>query len=92
MANKDSVSYGYQTQVNGAEEENKFLRESVENLERELEKFRRNPLISCEVRDIIDDKLLVRLPNGNEFLVDVAEGAGKISIGDSVLAEQKNLT
>ncbi|MBW3016022.1 AAA family ATPase, partial [Candidatus Woesearchaeota archaeon] len=72
--------------------ENKFLRESVENLERELEKFRRNPLISCEVRDIIDDKLLVRLPNGNEFLVDVAEGAGKISIGDSVLAEQKNLT
>jgi len=89
---KDSVTYGYQADVSGLEEENRFLRESVENLERELEKFKRTPLIACEVRDFIDSKALIRLPNGNEFLVDVTEGCEKISVGDMVLAEQKNLT
>ncbi len=89
---KDSIAYGYQTDVNGLEEENRFLRESVENLERELEKFKRTPLISCEVRDIIEGKALIRLPNGNEFLVDVTEGCEKLSAGDMILAEQKNLT
>lgn len=89
---KDSVTYGYQADVSGLEEENRFLRESVENLERELEKFKRTPLISCEVRDLIDNKALIRLPNGNEFLVDVSEGCERLAVGDMVLAEQKNLT
>src|SRR3990172_4152905 len=89
---KDSIAYGYQTDVNGLEEENRFLRESVENLERELEKFKRTPLISCEVRDLVDGRALVRLPNGNEFLVEISEGCEKLVVGDMVLAEQKNLT
>ena len=88
---KDSVSYGYQTNVSGLEEENRFLRESVENLERELEKFKHTPLISCEVRDLIDGKAMLRLTNGNEFLVDILDSCEKLSIGDMVLAEQKNL-
>lgn len=93
MANgKDSVAFGYTTNVNNLEEENRFLRESIENLEKELEKFKRTPLIVCEVRDFIDKKALVRLPNGNEFLVDLIEGVDKIAPGDMVLAEQKNLT
>ena len=89
---KDSVTYGYQADVSGMEEENRFLRESVENLERELEKFKRTPLIACEVRDLIDEKILIRLPNGNEFLVELTEGCEKLAVGDMVLAEQKNLT
>lgn len=88
---KGSVAYGYATNVNGLEEENRFLRESVENLERELEKFKRTPLILSEVRDTIDGKALIRLPNGNEFLVDKLDDAD-IKTGDFVLAEQKNLT
>lgn len=91
-SSKDSVSFGYQTDVSGLEEENRFLRESVENLERELEKFKRTPLISCEIRDLVGDKALVRLPNGNEFLVEIMEGCEKLAVGDMVLAEQKNLT
>lgn len=88
-----SFSYGYRADVSGIEEENKFLRESVENLERELDKFKRTPLICCEVRDMIDDNTaLIKLPNGNEFLVDVIEDCGKLSRGEAVLAEQKNLT
>jgi proteasome regulatory subunit len=89
---KDSVSFSYQADVSGMEEENRFLRESVENLERELEKFRRTPLIACEVRDFVDGKALIRLPNGNEFLVDIMNGCEKLAVGDIVLAEQKNLT
>jgi proteasome regulatory subunit len=89
---KDGLSFGYSTNISGIEEENRFLKESVENLERELEKFKKTPLISCEVRDLIDDKVLIRLPNGNEFLVDVSTSCEKLVIGDTILAEQKNLT
>lgn len=92
MAEEKGVSFGYQTTYGGLEEENKFLRESVSNLERELEKFKRTPLILCEVRDIIEEKALIRLPNGNEFLVDQVSGLDKLTPGDAVLAEQKNLT
>lgn len=88
----DDVSYSYATSVNGLEEENRFLRESVDNLERELEKFRKAPLISCEVRDLHESKALVRLPNGNEFFVEIASNCENIAPGDTVLAEQKNLT
>ncbi|RJQ18682.1 AAA family ATPase [Candidatus Woesearchaeota archaeon] len=86
------ISFGYQTTYGGVEEENKFLRESVTNLERELEKFKRTPLILCEVREVMEDKALIRLPNGNEFLVDVVSGLTGLLPGDNVLAEQKNLT
>jgi proteasome regulatory subunit len=88
----DDVSYSYATDVNGLEEENRFLRESVGNLERELEKFRKAPLIACEIRDVIESRALVRLPNGNEFFVEIATDCERLLPGDSVLAEQKNLT
>lgn len=89
---KDGLSFGYSTNISGIEEENRFLKESVENLERELEKFKKTPLISCEIRDLIDDKALIRLPNGNEFLVDISTSCEKLAIGDTILSEQKNLT
>lgn len=88
----NDVSYSYATNVSGLEEENRFLRESIDNLEKELEKFRRSPLIACEVRDVFDNHALVRLPNGNEFFVEIAAECGQLLPGDSVLAEQKNLT
>ena len=62
-----NIAYSYVTQISDLEEENKFLKESLENLEKELEKFKKTPLIACEVKDIIDDNILVRLPNGNEL-------------------------
>lgn len=88
----DSIMYSYAMNLSGLEEENRFLRESLENLEKELEKFKHTPLIACEVRDIVDGKVLVRMPNGNEFLVDVAQSCTNLLPGDGVLAEQKNLT
>ena len=88
----DSIMYSYAMNLSGLEEENRFLRESIENLEKELEKFKHTPLIACEVREVFEGKALVRMPNGNEFLVDVAQSCLGVLPGDGVLAEQKNLT
>ncbi|PIN81458.1 proteasome-activating nucleotidase [Candidatus Woesearchaeota archaeon CG10_big_fil_rev_8_21_14_0_10_30_7] len=84
--------YSYATQVSGLEEENKLLKQSLQNLEGELRKYKKTPLISCEVRDIIKDNALIRLPNGNEFFVEISSKCEPLSSGDWVLAEQKNLT
>ena len=46
----------------------------------------------CEIRDLTEDGALIKLQNGNSFLVAISEGAGKLKPGDTVLAEQKNLT
>ncbi|MBI4919027.1 AAA family ATPase [archaeon] len=84
--------YSYATQVSGLEEENKLLKQTLQNLEGELQKYKKTPLISCEVRDLLEDKGLIRLPNGNEFLVEISSKCEPINPGDWVLAEQKNLT
>jgi proteasome regulatory subunit len=88
----DAAFYAYLNNVTGLEDENRALKEHNETLERELEKFRRAPLIVCEIRDIVDDKFLVRLPNGNEFLVEASAECEPLRSGDGVVAEQKNLT
>ncbi len=88
-----NIVYTHVTQISDLEEENKFLKDSLESLEKELQKYKKTPLIACEIRDIIEDKALVRLPNGNEFLVDVSTNCeSPLLPGESVLAEQKNLT
>jgi proteasome regulatory subunit len=88
----EQAMFQYVAGLSGLEEENRMLKESVDNLEREVEKFKRTPLIVCEIRDLVGDKALVRLPNGNEFVVEIAKNCEKLKPGDGVLAEQKNLT
>jgi len=88
----DAAFFSYVSNVTGLEEENRALKEHNENLERELDKFKRAPLIVCEIRDMIEDKAVVRLPNGNEFLVEIGHECQHLKPGDGVLAEQKNLT
>ncbi len=88
----NSIIVGYTTDIQSLEEENRLLRESVNNLKRELEKFQHPPLLVAEVKDIIDDNVLIKLNNGNEFFVGVGLETEDLSPGDSVLVEQKNLT
>jgi len=90
--NKEDIMYKYSMNISGLEEENRILRETIEHLKNEVEKYRENPLLVCEVKDLIDDKALIRLQNGNEFLVNVSRECKELRPGDFVLAEQKNLT
>lgn len=88
----ESAFYAYVNNVSGLEDENRALKEHNETLERELDKFRRAPLIVCEVRELVEHQALIRLPNGNEFLVEVSTDCEPLVPGDGVVAEQKNLT
>jgi len=88
----DNAIYTYASNVSGLEEENRILKESLGSLGKELEKFKRTPLLVCEVKDKIDGKFLLRLSNGNEFLVEKSSDCKDLDVGDAVLAEQKNLT
>ncbi len=70
----DNVVFSYDTDVNTLEEENKFLRETIESLRQEVEIFKKPPLLVCEVKEPQDGKSIVKLQNGNEFLVEVSSG------------------
>ena len=87
-----SIIAGYSTDIQTLEDENRLLKETVTNLKREMEKYQQVPLLVAEIKDIIEGKILLRLNNGNEFYVGVAEGVKDLMPGDSVLVEQKNLT
>jgi proteasome regulatory subunit len=88
----DSVIYSYSTEGNQTNEENKILRETVNKLKEELDRYKSPPLMVCEVRNVFGKEAIVRLPNGNKFYVSVSDECGKVKPGDMVLADQKNLT
>ncbi len=75
------------------EEENELLRDSLRELQEELEKFRKPPLIVSSVVDVISpEKVVVRL-NSGDFCVNVAkELVGKLEPDDRVILEQRSLT
>lgn len=87
----DSVIYSYSTESSQTSEENRILKDTLNKMREELEKFKAPPLMVCEVRNVFDKEAVVRLPNGNQFYVSVSSECGKIRPGDVVLADQKNL-
>lgn len=88
----DSVIYSYTTDSSQLSEENKILKETVNKLKEELDKFKTNPLMVCEVGQIFGKEAVLKLPNGNQFYVDISQDCKKLKSGDMVLADQKNLT
>src|SRR3990167_3255290 len=88
----DSVIYSHTTSGGQLEEENKILKETAHKLREELELFRKPPLMVCEINDIVNDTAIVKIPNGNQFLVNISKDCEILKPGDTVLAEQKNLT
>jgi proteasome regulatory subunit len=73
------------------QEENKFLKASLFSMKAEMAKFKEIPLLVCDVKRVIDRKAVIKIPNGNCFYVNIANGVCAES-GDSVLVEQKSLT
>lgn len=88
----DKYIFRYSIDANSLEEENKLLKTTLEHLKDELDKVKESPLMVCEVKEIIDKKAIIKIPNGNEFLVNILEGLKGVKPGDGVLVEQKNLT
>ncbi|MCF7862342.1 AAA family ATPase [Candidatus Woesearchaeota archaeon] len=88
----DRVIYTYTADVSSLEEENRLLRETVSNLKAEVDRFRRNPLMICEIKEITGKNAIIKIPNGSEFFVDVSQDCKGLKAGDTVLVEQKNLT
>jgi proteasome regulatory subunit len=78
--------------ITSSEQENKLLRETIEKLENELERIRTPPLLIAELVEIIGQKAIVKLDNGNQFYVSLISNIEKLVPGDFVLLEQKNLT
>ncbi|MBS3159759.1 AAA family ATPase [Candidatus Woesearchaeota archaeon] len=72
-------------------EENTFLKNTITYLRAEVDKFKLAPLVVCDVKRIIENKAIIKLPNGNHFFVNIGKGV-EIKVGDVVLAEQRSLT
>lgn len=87
----DMIS-SYTTMSHQLEGENRILRDTVAQLRNELTKFKEPALMVCDVVDLINDKAIVKTPNGNRFCVNISSECDELRPGDSVLTEQKNLT
>lgn len=88
---KDGASFSYSQQINSVlEDENKILREAVNSLREEVERFKAPSLMVAEVSELVNDHALIKIPNGNKFYVSISKNV-KVDPGDSVLVEQKNL-
>jgi len=88
----DSVIYSYTSDAGQTNEENRILKETVNKLKEEIDRLKAPPLMVSEVRNVFGKGAVIRLPNGNQFYVNISGDCGKINPGDVVLADQKNLT
>lgn len=84
------------THLSALEEENNLLRQSIGQLRQELDRFRSPALLVAELLELITrdghQLAIIRVPNGNKFLVDVSSDAKALKPGSSIIVEQKNLT
>ena len=86
MASEDKqilnrIMSSYSLDASGLEDENRILQQTIANLrtellktQKQLEHFMKPPLLVAEVREHLEDNVLVRLNNGNEFFVEKAAG------------------
>ncbi len=72
-------------------EENQLLKNSLSYLKAELNKFKEVPLLVCDIKKVIGEKAIIKVPNGSNFYVNVSSGL-KLNSGDTVLVEQRSLT
>jgi proteasome regulatory subunit len=82
----------YSINVTDLHEENKILRETIDQMKGEIDRFKKPPLMVCEVADFVGGKAIIRVPNGTNFFVEISTNCDPLRVGDTVLVEQKNLT
>ncbi|MFP4567594.1 MAG: proteasome-activating nucleotidase [Candidatus Woesearchaeota archaeon] len=82
----------YIEEMNDLENENKILRETVFQLKMEVDRYRSPALMIAEIVDLVENTAIIKVPNGNKFLVNVSSTVQDLNTGDQVTVEQKNLT
>lgn len=105
MATKDAKQAAEQSktqefdpmaELSALEEENNLLRQTVGQLRSEIDRYRNPALLVAELIDLTyrdgRQMAIIRVPNGNKFLVDVSQDAKSLRPGQSIIVEQKNLT
>ena len=84
--------YTLSSENNRLESENIEMKRTVNFLTTELDKHRQPPFIVTEILSISENnQVVIRLPNQNNFLVNVSEECEKLKVGDMVLNDQKSL-
>ena len=74
-------------------EQNKVLRETIFQLKMELDRFKSPALMVADVLDVqSEEKAVIKVPNGNKFLVNLSDDVADVTVNDTVVVEQKNLT
>ena len=86
-----NMVFTYSSNLSELEEENRLLKETVNHLKNEIDRFRTPPLMLCEIREMIDKNAIIKVPNGNQFFVCISDTCTDLKPGDSVLVDQKNL-
>jgi len=84
--------YSYDRTLEDVEQENLLLKETIFQLKMELDRFRAPALMLAETVEVIKDRAIIKVPNGNKFLVNVSSTIKKLKSGETVTVEQKNLT
>ena len=59
----DSIMYSYSTSSNQFEEENRLLKETVNRLREEIDRYKSSPLMVCETREIFNKEAIIKIPN-----------------------------
>ncbi|MFT4311696.1 MAG: AAA family ATPase [Candidatus Woesearchaeota archaeon] len=90
----NQAEYTYEGENEQMEAENRMLRETIAQLQHELIRFQQPALMICEVVEYVSEKnqAIIKVPNGNQFYVNISSSCQKLAPGDTVLCEQKNLT
>ncbi len=90
------IEFRLTEEISALEEENQLLRQSVTQLRTEIDRYRSPALLVAELIDLIQKDgrrmAIIRVPNGNKFLVEVSSDAENLRPGISIVVEQKNLT
>ncbi len=87
------VVFSYTPDYSQIEQENRMLKDALTQAKSELERFKSTPLMVCEfLRYGEGENGVIKIPNGNQFLVAIASDVKDLKSSDTVLVEQKNLT
>jgi len=88
-----SLNYQMETEIQMSERIKLKQEQEIKRLKRELEKLKTPPLLVGTVSDIIDEeRAVVKISNGNSFLVRVSAELDGLDVGSRVAMNQQTLS